>query len=276
MREALGLEEALDLAPCRARTRARGRCGRGRRASRARRGPSRRRAGARRRPAPGSVEPAIGLSRRARALELDERLGRRADERDPVELEQEEVRRRVDAAQRAVERDRADAACGRSARCESTIWNASPARMCSLHALDAAHVRRRRRGTAASRRRGPTAVRGQTRGSSELQVAPGRREHLGDAGSVVEAQQHVGDDEAALRQAARRRPAAAPSARASRRGRSRGSRRPARRALRLLEARRAGRRSRRASSARGGPGRPTRAGTPRGRACAGRGRPRAA
>ena len=46
------------------------------------------------------------VHRRARPSALDERLRRRADERDAVELEQEEVRRRVDAAQRAVERER--------------------------------------------------------------------------------------------------------------------------------------------------------------------------
>src|SRR3954447_15898678 len=40
-------------------------------------------------------------------LALDERLRRRADQRDAVELEQEEVRRRVDSPERAVELDRA-------------------------------------------------------------------------------------------------------------------------------------------------------------------------
>src|SRR5205085_8251963 len=40
------------------------------------------------------------------ALELDERLGRGADEREPLELEQEEVGRRVDAAERTVEVER--------------------------------------------------------------------------------------------------------------------------------------------------------------------------
>src|SRR5207253_2396778 len=47
--------------------------------------------------------PGYRVEAGAAALELDERLGGRADEREAVELEQEEVRRRVDAAQRPVE-----------------------------------------------------------------------------------------------------------------------------------------------------------------------------
>ena len=43
---------------------------------------------------------------RAAVLARDEALGRRADERDPVEVEEEEVRRGVDAAQRAVDVER--------------------------------------------------------------------------------------------------------------------------------------------------------------------------
>ena len=43
---------------------------------------------------------------RAAVLARDEPLGRGADERDPVELEEEEVRRRVDAAKRAVDVER--------------------------------------------------------------------------------------------------------------------------------------------------------------------------
>ena len=42
----------------------------------------------------------------ARALALDDRLRRRADQREPVQLEQEQVRRRVDPPQRAVELQR--------------------------------------------------------------------------------------------------------------------------------------------------------------------------
>ena len=42
----------------------------------------------------------------APVLARDEPLGRRADERDPVQLEQEQVRRRVDAAQGAVDVER--------------------------------------------------------------------------------------------------------------------------------------------------------------------------
>ena len=86
-------------------TRARGRCGRGRRASRARRGPSR-----------SEQRLGVAVARRDRArdrvqlgaacLALDDRLRRGADQREPVELEQEEIRRRVDAAERAVELER--------------------------------------------------------------------------------------------------------------------------------------------------------------------------
>ena len=43
----------------------------------------------------------------AAALDLDQRLGRRADQGEVAELEQEQVRRRVDAPQRAVEVERA-------------------------------------------------------------------------------------------------------------------------------------------------------------------------
>ena len=45
-------------------------------------------------PSPGCVEPAIGFSEARAALALHERLGRGADEREPVQLEQEEVRAR--------------------------------------------------------------------------------------------------------------------------------------------------------------------------------------
>ena len=57
-------------------------------------------------PSPGSVVPAIGFRLAVAVLALDERLGRGADQGELAELEQEEVRRRVDAAQRAVELER--------------------------------------------------------------------------------------------------------------------------------------------------------------------------
>ena len=71
--------------------------------------------------------------------------------------------------------------------------------------------------------RRPSASTGQPRGH----VRRVARQHLGDARGVVEADERVGDDEAALGQARARPPAAARSARARRRGRSRGSRRRA-------------------------------------------------
>ena len=58
---------------------------------------------ARRRPRPARSCPRSGSSSAREPLAFDDRLGRAADEREAVELEQEEVRRRVDAAQRAVE-----------------------------------------------------------------------------------------------------------------------------------------------------------------------------
>ena len=57
-------------------------------------------------PSPGCGRAGDRVERGARALALDERLGRGADEREAVELEQEEVGRGVDAPERAVERER--------------------------------------------------------------------------------------------------------------------------------------------------------------------------
>ena len=50
-------------------------------------------------PSPGRGRPGDRVQRWPAALDLDERLRRGADQREPVELEQEEVRRGVDAAQ---------------------------------------------------------------------------------------------------------------------------------------------------------------------------------
>ena len=50
--------------------------------------------------------PAIGLTAARRALALDDRLRRAADEREVAELEEEEIRRRVDAPERPVELER--------------------------------------------------------------------------------------------------------------------------------------------------------------------------
>ena len=215
--------------------RARGRCGRGRRASRARRGPSRTRAAARRRPRRAAVVPAIGFSARAACpRSLTSVSGEEPTSAIPSELEQEEVRRRVDAPQRAVERERRDAGVGRSARCESTIWNASPARMCSFAALDAALVARPGRGSGASgracrrlaRRAARAAPRAAPRPRRRRRAAPRRRRARGRSARARRRRRSGSPGSPA------RRPGAARSARAARRGRSRGSRRPARRAPR--------------------------------------------
>ena len=220
-------------------------------------------------PSPGLVEPAIGLSAGARALALDERLGRGADERDAVELEQEEVGGGVDAAQRAVERERRDADVGRSARCESTIWKASP-RADRLLAGDDARARsppatgsggsgrcgarlarRRRRlgreqrdrlgGRRASTSATPRAWSKRTSVSATTKRLSGRPGPASGSGTVGSS-----SDDEVVAEVADDRLAAAP--------------RPRRR-------RAAASRSRRASSARAGPARPTRAGRLR-RACA--------
>ena len=101
--------------------------------------------------------------------------GERADQRVVAELEQEEVRRRVDAAQRRG-RSRAPwptSAARRAAR--ATIWNASPARM---YSLQRAHARLvvAARGTRTSGPRAPT--RRGAGGSTALEqraIASGRR-----------------------------------------------------------------------------------------------------
>src|SRR5919206_476325 len=54
----------------------------------------------------GARRPGDRVHARAAPLELDERLGRGADERELLELQQEEVGRGVDAAERAVEVER--------------------------------------------------------------------------------------------------------------------------------------------------------------------------
>ncbi len=138
----------------------------------------------------------------ARALALDERLRRRADQGQPVELEQEEIRRRVDGAQRAVERDR-----GRRSRTFCSLREhdlegvADPDVL--LADLDPALILGLRR-VAGGRRSGHGLARGTLHVGLE-QARDLRRvavEHLRDASAVIEAHEDVGDHEAALRQPA--------------------------------------------------------------------------
>ena len=182
-------------------------------------------------PSVGSVVPAIGTRLARPSSQRDEPLGRRADERDPVEVEQEEVRRRVDAAQRAVdvERRRRGRPLGplRGDDLEGVARDDVLLRA-AHHLLVALAVGERRSGPAVPRR--SRRARDVARSSSARDLVGVAGEHLGEPGAVVEADERLGDDEAALGEAVARRPAAAPSARASRRGRRRGSRRPAGRA----------------------------------------------
>src|SRR5919202_159236 len=57
-------------------------------------------------PGAGARRSGDRVHARAPAFELDEGLGRGADERELLELQEEEVRRGVDAAERAVEVER--------------------------------------------------------------------------------------------------------------------------------------------------------------------------
>ena len=57
----------------------------------------------------------------------DQRLGRGADDLEVLEVEEVHVRRRVDRAQAAVDRERLDRHGRADQRCEGTTWKASPA-----------------------------------------------------------------------------------------------------------------------------------------------------
>ena len=151
---------------------------------------------------------------------------------------------------------------GRSARCESTIWNASPPADQFLCGADASLVLRAI-GSAHRLGRSPRrlGVDARRAGQWPRRPPPVAVQDVGRTGDVVEAHEDVGDDEPALRDVRPCCRAVAPSARAARRGRSRGSRRPARRPLGLLEGDEPRRRSRRTNGVRAVPGRPTRAET---------------
>ena len=136
---------------------------------------------ARRRPPRARSCPAIGLSVGAAALALDERLRRAADEREVAELEQEEVRRRVDAAQRPVELDRRGRRRPRRALRDHDLEDVALADVL-LRALDAAQVLVPRRAPRSSGPRVPV-PRG-TPGCGRVEQRrglAGSPQHLGDA-----------------------------------------------------------------------------------------------
>src|SRR5581483_10632585 len=141
------------------------------------------------------------VERRRAAIPLDERLRRGADERDPVQLEQEQVRRRVDAAQLAVEGHRRDVRPPLGPLREDDLEGVAAADVVAarLHAADVTvRVRQPPHPAAACRRRpGRLRDRAREQGGDLAGVA---REHVRAAAGVVEAHEHVGDDEAALRQ----------------------------------------------------------------------------
>ena len=155
-------------------------------------------------PSPARRRPGDRVDARAAALGLDERLGRGADQREVVaELQEEEVRRRVDTAKRAVELDRR--------RRTSAARRAARARSGTRRPRGCAPSRRRRCArTRAGRECGEAAPdagavavgispSGPSRSDSTSAGSPA--EHLGHPGDVVEADEDVGDDEAGLGEA---------------------------------------------------------------------------
>ena len=122
--------------------------------------------------AAGAVEPAIGLRLARAALGLHERLRRRADERDPVELEQEEIRRRIDPAQRPIDGERLDARCALGALREDDLERVAAA---DVLLGDARHAARARPGPGSARsRRSCTGCAGPTSTRACQQRAPRR------------------------------------------------------------------------------------------------------
>ena len=217
------------------------------------------------------------VERGARAFALDHRLRRAADEREPVELQQEEIRRRVDAAERAVELERRRGGRPLGALRDHDLEDVALADVL-LRALDAAQVlvavgeAAQRPGHAAAglglrlragEHRPP-------RRPGRRRASPRRRAH-GRSGRAAPARRTGSPGSRAPARGAE------PSARTAPPRRSRGSRPPARRAPPPRRSRRAASRSRRRSAARAARAPPTRAGTTRARPAvrAGAGRPRA-
>ena len=136
---------------------------------------------------------------------LDERLRRGTDEREAVELEQEQVRRRIDPAQRAVELERARRGGPLGALGEDDLEGVPRADV--LLGLDDRALVFVSRRQAPRRARTPLLPCGRV-GQRPLEqvgdLARVAREHLGHPQPVVEPDECLGDDEAALRELAAR------------------------------------------------------------------------
>ena len=146
------------------------------------------------------------VQRGAAALGLHERLGRGADEREAVELEQEQVRRRIHPPQGAVELQRARRGRPLGALREHDLEGVARADVL-LRAHDRALVRVAR-GQPPGRPGAAAAARPIGEGAVE-QVGDRAGiscKHFRHAERVVEADERLRDDEAALGQAAARRP----------------------------------------------------------------------
>ena len=212
----------------------------------------------------------------AAVLAGDEPLGRRADEGDAVEVEEEEVRRRVHAAERAVDVERRRGRRTLGALRRHGLEDV-PGDDVLLHRADhllvAGALREAPKGPGlAARLAVPRHARVEP--ARDLLLVPG--EDLGRAGAVVEADERLGDDRAATPGTRARRTGGARSARGARRGRRRGSRRRAGRAPPPPRSRPVVTRLPSTSSARVGRARPTRGGSSRVPSRAGGGTRRAA
>ncbi len=215
--------------------------------------------------------PRDRVERRVRSLALHDRLRRAADERDVVELEEEQIRRRIDASERAIELGRGRGRGADRALRDDDLEDVALADVL-LRALDPAQVlvpvgvALKRPSVSPCRAAAQAAAR---RARTRRRRGPRRRRVHGRSGRGCRAR---GTGSPGSRG---RRPGAARSARAWRPCRSRGSRRRARRAARPPRTRRSATRGRRTSTGRGGRARPIPARTPRARLRAGEGMPRA-
>ena len=143
------------------------------------------------------------VQRRGAPLGLDQGLGRGADEREAVELEQEQVRRGVHAPQRSVDVERT-----RGSRPLGALRKDDLERVAGADVLLGLHDRALvfvPRGQAPGRARGcATAGRVLRERAVQERGDLGRvaGQHLGHPRRVVEAHERLGDDEAALRKVA--------------------------------------------------------------------------